>query len=161
MNFKEYLLEVGKIIIKPKKLKIDKQGAETFYRYDIDGTTYVTHITTKERTDTIALEILFYDDSVHAFDRWDKTDKGNALEVIGNTVWCIDYHIKTYSVDTEVFAIAFDGKEEEKGDMRRRDIYLRFVERYLKKNNIKDYEINKTGKVVRIRFKDVQVKDFK
>ena len=161
MNFKEYLVEVGNSIIKPKKLEIEKKGEETFYKYDINDSAYVTHITTKERPKKIALEILFYDDSVHAFDRWDKTNKGNALEVVGNTVWCIDNHIKTFSPDTQVFSMHFDGKEEEKGDMRRRDIYLKFVERYLKKNNIKNYEINKTGKVVRVTFKDVHVKDFK
>ena len=160
MNFKEYLVEVGNSIIKPdlRKRRVHDYGAS--YYYKIGDVNFLTSIDLNDKDDLIKLDVDFSITQTEK-GRYDMTHSGNPLEVIGQVVWCVDDYIKTLPEDSKIFALTFTGKEETMDDYRRRDIYIKFVERYLNKKKIK-YKIKTFDNDVEVLFdKDVIVGDFK
>ena len=163
MNFKEYLLEVGNSVTKPKNVKKWNDSTDVVYTFTVGDNDFRTTLEIKQRDVRVIIDVDFKleDPDLRTREKYKLTGVGNPLEVIGSVVWCVLDHIKTLDDDLQLFVLTFTGKEEVGGDRRRRDIYFKFVDRNLKSRKIKDYEIKLFGADVEVHFKDTKMKDFK
>jgi hypothetical protein len=169
MNFKEYLVEVGNSMKKPAGLTIQSSKQTDLYSYKVEGLDFITEINFTQRIhgtpdDRFVLEVDFYADSpaYRGMDRFNMTNLGKPLDVISHTLWCIDDYLKKLDPKLNLIVLAFTGKQEEEGDTRRTDIYLKFVKRYLQSKNITDYKVNiRQGHKVHVKFENIFAGDFR
>ena len=146
---------------------VSSRGEETEYKYSINGVNYITLVTFYDSGDSnngqplMVIDVEFKLDDNDYGVQMGLTNFGNPLDVIGHTLWCVEDHVKKQPADTYIGTITFIGKREDDGDMRRTNIYMRFVENYLKKKKM-EYRSNIYKNMVSLEFKEPkQPKDFK
>jgi hypothetical protein len=172
MNFKQYLTEVGRTLVKPIINSINVKGdrLKSTANITVDGKNYIVGMYnfgtySKELDEFIyELDVDFHLEGDKVSKNYELTNFGNPLKVVGAVIYTMIEMLRKLPVkerESYVRSIEFEALEEHYDDKRRERLYLKFIENYFKTKNL-DFSIEpkkEVGGTTLIKFKNAQIKD--
>jgi hypothetical protein len=165
MNFKQYLTEVGRTLVKPIINSINVKGDhfKSTANITVDGKNYIVGMY-NFGTYSNELDVDFHLEGDKVSKNYELTNFGNPLKVVGAVIYTMIEMLRKLPVkerESYVRSIEFEALEEHYDDKRRERLYLKFIENYFKTKNL-DFSIEpkkEVGGTTLIKFKNAQIKD--